>query len=101
MGGAFGELVGAVAMAQEAQAVENVHAQSSGGTCPAVVFLDRCVLDNLGYSRVRGYEPPPFLTVSVVRRTAARLDRVFVLETPGDIADELRVRNEQTGRATD
>ena len=91
---AFGELLGAVAMAQEAAALS-----APGGG--AVVFLDRSVLDNLGYARVRGYEPPSFLTPSVVRRTAARLERVFVLDSPSDNHEDLKVRNEQSGRSTD
>ena len=76
------------------------------GFTPANAFnasqhAHRCALDNLGYARVRGYTPPPFLTPAVVRRAAARVDKVFVLETPTCNAEELRLRNVQTGRATD
>ena len=64
---AFAELLGAVAMAQEAgaqasgkQAAAALEGASRGSAeRPPVVFLDRCVLDTLGYARVRGYAPPP------------------------------------------
>ena len=64
------------------------------------------MLDTLGYARVRGYEPPPFLTPAAVARGAARLERVFVLDALGDGsggsgAAALRARDAQSGRAAD
>ena len=63
---AFAELLGAVAMAQEAGAqASGAHAAGAQAEAAGVqaaqdvVFLDRCVLDTLGYARVRGYAPPP------------------------------------------
>ena len=63
---AFAELLGAVAMAQEAGAqasgahAAGAQAEAAGAQAAQdVVFLDRCVLDTLGYARVRGYAPPP------------------------------------------
>ena len=35
-----------------------------------VLFLDRSVLDNLGYARVRGYDQPAFLTEELVQSVA-------------------------------
>ena len=89
---AFGALLGAIAMAQEASAAQSrTH----------IVFLDRSILDNLGYSRVRGYDPPDFLTEEVVNAVVARIQQVFVLDAPSSNHAELEVRNAETGRATD
>ena len=90
---AFGDLLGSVAMTQESQAV------ADPGT-PAI-FLDRSVLDNLGYARVRGYQPPDFITTSFAKQHAAQIDRVFVLAPLSGNGDALEERNRQTGRATD
>jgi predicted ATPase len=67
---AFADLVGTVQMNQEA-------CQHAGR---GPVFLDRSILDNLGYSKARGYQPPSYLTAEVARQHSMRSDRVFVLE---------------------
>eukprot|EP00966_Prymnesium_polylepis_P035856 832330-Prymnesium_polylepis.3 len=90
---AFGALLGAVALTQEARAA----ADPSAG----VVFLDRSVLDNLGYARVRGYEPPAFLTEGVVAEHARRIDKVFVLEEVASNHADVEARDAQSGRAAD
>ena len=90
---AFGNLLGEVAMTQEARALRE--------PLTRVIFFDRSVLDNLGYARVRGYDPPVFLSASVVQALAARIDRVFVLETIASNHEALQKRNAETGRATD
>jgi predicted ATPase len=58
---AFAELVGTLAMAQEDKA------HQAGG----LHFLDRSAMDNLGYARVRGYQPPDFLSAEVISEVAA------------------------------
>ena len=89
---AFGALLGAIAVAQEARAASSE---------ASVVFLDRSILDNLGYARVRGYDPPNFLTASVISSVVARIRQVFVLDVLASNQAELEVRNAETGRATD
>ena len=89
---AFGNLVGTVALQQEQRAL-----RSSSN----VLFLDRSVLDNLGYARVRGYDPPAFLTEELVQSVVKRIGLVFVLEPPASNHAALEARNAETGRATD
>ena len=89
---AFGNLVGTVALQQEQRAL-----RSSSN----VLFLDRSVLDNLGYARVRGYDPPAFLTEELVQSVVERITHVFVLEPPASNHAALEARNAETGRATD
>ena len=89
---AFGNLVGTVALQQEQRAL-----RSSSN----VLFLDRSVLDNLGYARVRGYDPPAFLTEELVESVVKRIGLVFVLEPPASNHAALEARNAETGRATD
>ena len=91
---AFADLLGTVAVEQETQEAS----ASEGGTG----FLDRSVLDCLGYARVRGYEPPAFLTPAVQRQSAARIKAVFIVEPLDSMrAEALAARNEASGRATD
>ena len=89
---AFGNLVGTVALQQEQRALRS---------SSSVLFLDRSVLDNLGYARVRGYDPPAFLTEELVQSVVKRIGLVFVLEPPASNHAALEARNAETGRATD
>ena len=92
---AFGDLVGRVALAQEA----NVAAAADDASA-ALVLFDRTVLDNLGYCRQRGFPIPPYLTAEVAATAAARVDLVFVLDQVASV-DAIEARNKATGRKTD
>ena len=87
---AFGNLVGTVALQQEQRAL-----RSSSN----VLFLDRSVLDNLGYARVRGYDPPAFLTEELVESVVKRIGLVFVLEPPASNHAALEARNAELEKA--
>ena len=88
---AFGDMVGRLAIAQEATAPK-----PTGG----VVLYDRTVLDNLGYSMQRGYPLPDYLTVEVAAQAVSWIDRVLVLDQVASVEDIER-RNRETGRKTD
>jgi predicted ATPase len=91
---AFGDLLGRLALAQEAAAFGR---RAEG----QLLFLDRSVLDNLGYARARGYDPPAFLTPELRAHLAQRLHRVYVLDPVASNHEALEERNRETGRATD
>jgi len=107
---AFGDLVGRIAIDQEARALASSSPSTppdEGGTDAAtaaahvsVVLFDRTVLDCIAYSIQRGYPLPEYLNEDVVARVAARIDHVFVLDQVAVDAD-LQARNEATGRKTD
>lgn len=92
---AFGDMVGRVAMAQEAQA-----AQKARDGASALILFDRTVLDNFGYSLERGYDLPDYLDADAVAAALARIDYVMVLDEVASI-EEIQKRNEETGRKTD
>ena len=76
--GAFGDMVGRVAMQQEEKAV----AENAGGA-GGVVLFDRTVLDNLGYSLQKGYPLPNYLTSEVAANAVSRIDHVLILDQVG------------------
>ena len=88
---AFGDMVGRLAIAQEATAPK-----PTGG----VVLYDRTVLDNLGYSMQRGYPLPDYLTVEVAAQAVSWIDHVLVLDQVASVEDIER-RNRETGRKAD
>ena len=89
---AFGDMVGRVAMAQEATAATE--------TATSIMFFDRTVLDNLGYSLERGYALPGYLDAAAAAAALARIDHVLVLDQVAS-AEEIERRNAETGRKTD
>ena len=91
----FGDMVGRVAIAQEANAAKEM----SVNKAPLVLF-DRTVLDNLGYSLQRGYDLPVYLDADAAASALARIDHVFVLDQVASVED-IEKRNKDTGRKTD
>ena len=92
--GAFGDMVGRVAMQQEEKAV----AENAGGA-GGVVLFDRTVLDNLGYSLQKGYPLPKYLTTEVAANAVSRIDHVLILDWVAS-DEEIEARNKATGRMT-
>ena len=74
--------------------------EATRGAPGGVTLFDRTVLDNLGYSLLRGYELPAYLTVEVAAEAASRVDHVLVLDWVASDEDIER-RNQETGRKTD
>lgn len=89
---AFGDLVGRIALRQEAEAAANAEAK--------VVLFDRTVLDNLGYSLQRGYAVPDYLTAEVAATATNRIGHVLILDQVASV-EEIEKRNRETGRKTD
>lgn len=103
---AFGDMVGRLAMAQEADAAQkrggagSSSSLSSSSRMPTATLFDRTVLDNLGYSMQRGYPLPGYVTTEVVAAAVSRIDHVLVLDQVASIEDIER-RNAESGRMTD
>jgi len=92
---AFGDLVGRVAMSQEAAATTTADPGPSG-----VVLFDRTVLDNFGYSLQKGYPVPDYLDAEAAAAAVARIDYVLLLDQVAS-KEDIEKRNRETGRMTD